>query len=129
MKDKDFFLYFKEKLDSKFNGTKLLYIESKFCNPFFRYVIVENLRYLLYPYPKDYPIYFGHRFKLFVQQGYMSGGAGYVLSKEALKRFVEQGLSNETLCKQANDGCEDIEIGKISKLDQDFKISSYSENT
>lgn len=34
-------------------------------------------------------VYFGCRFKPFVKQGYMSGGAGYVLSHEALKRFIE----------------------------------------
>lgn len=52
------------------------------------YVVVENLRYMLKPYDKDRPIYFGCRFKPYVKQGYMSGGAGYVLSKNALKRFV-----------------------------------------
>ena len=34
------------------------------------------------------PVYFGCKFKPFTKQGYMSGGAGYILSKEALKKFV-----------------------------------------
>ena len=33
-------------------------------------------------------MYFGCKFKPYVKQGYMSGGAGYALSKEALKRFA-----------------------------------------
>lgn len=42
----------------------------------YRYVIVENLRYMLTSFdPKD-PIYLGCRFKPYVKQGYMSGGAG-----------------------------------------------------
>lgn len=32
------------------------------------YVIVENLRYMLYPYPADEPLYFGSKFKPFVKQ-------------------------------------------------------------
>ncbi len=32
------------------------------------YVIVENLRYMLYPYAAETPIYFGCRFKPFVKQ-------------------------------------------------------------
>ncbi|XP_065171708.1 glycoprotein-N-acetylgalactosamine 3-beta-galactosyltransferase 1-like [Atheta coriaria] len=76
------------------------------------YVVVENLRYMLKPYDKDRPIYFGCRFKPYVKQGYMSGGAGYVLSKNALKRFVNVALPNATLCKQSNSGSEDVEIGK-----------------
>jgi glycoprotein-N-acetylgalactosamine 3-beta-galactosyltransferase len=47
------------------------------------YVILENLRYFLRDYKSSDPVYFGHHFKTIVQQGYYSGGAGYVLSKEA----------------------------------------------
>lgn len=44
---------------------------------------------MLMPYKSSDPIYFGCRFKPYVKQGYMSGGAGYVLSKEAVRKFVE----------------------------------------
>ncbi|XP_078285130.1 glycoprotein-N-acetylgalactosamine 3-beta-galactosyltransferase 1-like [Rhinoraja longicauda] len=52
------------------------------------YVIVDNLRWLLSKYSPDQPIFFGKKFKPFVKQGFMSGGAGYVLSREAVKRYV-----------------------------------------
>ena len=53
------------------------------------YMIVENLRYMLKDHNSSDPVYFGRKFKPYIKQGYMSGGAGYVLSKEAVKRFVE----------------------------------------
>ncbi|KAM4609623.1 glycoprotein-N-acetylgalactosamine 3-beta-galactosyltransferase 1-A isoform 1-T2 [Polymixia lowei] len=53
------------------------------------YVVVDNLRWILSNHTPEEPIYFGKRFKPYAKQGYMSGGAGYVLSKEALRRFVE----------------------------------------
>ena len=61
------------------------------------YTVVENLRYMLQPYNATTPIYFGCKFKPYVSQGYMSGGAGYVLSKEALRRFVKQGTFSEKI--------------------------------
>ncbi|XP_014221394.1 glycoprotein-N-acetylgalactosamine 3-beta-galactosyltransferase 1 [Trichogramma pretiosum] len=76
------------------------------------YVIVENLRYMLSPYSPSDPLYFGCRFKPFVKQGYMSGGAGYVLSRKALDKFAEFGLPNATLCRPDADGSEDVEMGK-----------------
>lgn len=76
------------------------------------YVVVENLRYMLSAYNTSEPIAFGHKFKQFVKQGYFSGGAGYVLSKEATKRFVEQGLSNPSICREDHGGAEDVEMGK-----------------
>lgn len=50
---------------------------NDFCQ-FFpdRYVIVENLRYMLEAVDPQMPIYYGCKFKPFVRQGYMSGGAG-----------------------------------------------------
>ncbi|XP_076874630.1 glycoprotein-N-acetylgalactosamine 3-beta-galactosyltransferase 1-A isoform X2 [Brachyhypopomus gauderio] len=53
------------------------------------FVVVDNLRWILANHSADEPVYLGKRFKPYAKQGYMSGGAGYVLSKEALRRFVE----------------------------------------
>lgn len=79
------------------------------------YVVVENLRYMLQPYNSSQPIYFGCKFKPYVRQGYMSGGAGYVLSKEAVRRFVRQGMKDRTgaICRTSDGaGAEDVEMGK-----------------
>ena len=72
------------------------------------YVVVENLRYLLSAYNAKMPIYFGHHFKAIVQQGYFSGGAGYVISHEALRRF---GSRLENLCED-DLGSEDVKFGE-----------------
>lgn len=76
------------------------------------FVILENLRFMLLAYSPDDPIYFGCKFKPFAKQGYMSGGAGYVLSREAVKRFVEDALTDGHKCKESNTGAEDAELGK-----------------
>ncbi|CAG0898584.1 unnamed protein product [Darwinula stevensoni] len=57
------------------------------------YVIVENLRYMLQDGNPLEPVVFGCRFK-----GFLSGGAGYVLSREALERFVAKALPNPHVC-------------------------------
>ncbi|XP_046744738.1 glycoprotein-N-acetylgalactosamine 3-beta-galactosyltransferase 1-like isoform X2 [Diprion similis] len=76
------------------------------------FVIVENLRYMLQSYSPEAPLYFGCRFKPFVKQGYMSGGAGYVLSQKGLRTLVEDGLTDKTKCRADNGGAEDVEMGK-----------------
>jgi len=53
------------------------------------YVIVENLRYMLHSHNPLEPIWFGCKYQPYVEQGYMSGGAGYVMSRGALDRFVQ----------------------------------------
>lgn len=78
------------------------------------FVVLENLRYFLSSYNSSEPIYFGCKFKPYVKQGYMSGGAGYVLSKEALKRFVEKGIApaHPARCLDKSDGgAEDVDMG------------------
>ncbi|NXD50571.1 C1GLT galactosyltransferase, partial [Corvus moneduloides] len=77
------------------------------------YVILDNLRWLLSKYSPDQPIYFGRRFKPYVKQGYMSGGAGYVLSKEALKRFVAAFKTNK--CSHSS-SIEDLALGKCMEI-------------
>lgn len=77
------------------------------------YVILDNLRWLLSKYSPEQPIYFGRRFKPYVKQGYMSGGAGYVLSKEALKRFVAAFKTNK--CTHSS-SVEDLALGKCMEI-------------
>ncbi|XP_030377536.1 glycoprotein-N-acetylgalactosamine 3-beta-galactosyltransferase 1-like isoform X2 [Scaptodrosophila lebanonensis] len=76
------------------------------------YTVVENMRYMLYPYSPETPVHFGCKFKPFVKQGYMSGGAGYVLSREALRRFIVEAIPNPKLCLPGTVINEDIEIGR-----------------
>jgi Fringe-like len=75
------------------------------------WIFMENLRYFLYSYSPEYPIYFGCKLKRYVEQGYMSG-SGYVLSKEAVKRFNEQALADDYKCWNGTEGNEDVEVGK-----------------
>lgn len=73
------------------------------------FVVVENLRWALSAFSPDQPWYLGRRFAPFLKNGYMSGGAGYVLSKEALRRFVE-GFETGSCTNITN--LEDVDMGK-----------------
>ena len=74
------------------------------------FVILENLRYFLFGENPDEPVYFGHHFKTIVKQGFLSGGAGYTISKEALRRFGKF-AKNSSICRQ-DGGAEDVEFGR-----------------
>lgn len=75
------------------------------------YVVVENLRYLLKDKTPHAPVYFGRRFKGYADQGYMSGGAGYVLSRAALRKFATVLIQNSSLCPEYFPGVEDVLMG------------------
>ncbi|CAF0840863.1 unnamed protein product [Didymodactylos carnosus] len=73
------------------------------------YIIVENLKDFLYDQNSSDPITFGYHFKVIVKQGYHSGGASYVLSKESLRRFYEANMQPNSVCRK-DGGSEDVEI-------------------
>lgn len=75
------------------------------------WIFMENLRKFLYAYSPEMPIYFGCKLKPYVEQGYMSG-SGYVLSREAVRRFNAEALVDDYKCWNGTEGNEDVEIGK-----------------
>lgn len=74
------------------------------------YAIMENLRYMLTPYSPEYPIAFGSRYSINHVE-YLSGGAGYVLSREALRRYGTYAYNNSKICEPSQrDLEEDVHI-------------------
>ncbi|XP_017048898.2 uncharacterized protein LOC108093390 [Drosophila ficusphila] len=76
------------------------------------YAIMENMRQLLHSHSPETPIYFGSAFKL-ASRVYMSGGAGYVLSKRAVELLVKGAAKK---CQPGNRGTEDFEMGKCLRI-------------
>ncbi|XP_041371728.1 glycoprotein-N-acetylgalactosamine 3-beta-galactosyltransferase 1-like isoform X2 [Gigantopelta aegis] len=74
------------------------------------FVVMENLRFLLSHIKADDSSYLGFYVQQFVRQGYMVGGAGYVVSRGALRMLGRKGLRDSSICKQ--DGWrEDVDFG------------------
>ena len=74
------------------------------------YVIVENLRYFLSDKNTNDPVFFGHHLVNSLKQGFFSGGAGYIISKAALRRFGKAKTGTK-FCRK-DGGSEDVEFGK-----------------
>ena len=72
------------------------------------FVIIENLRHQVAKLNPEDPHYLGRHFKPF--GGYNSGGAGYVFSRESVRRF-KKALGDTSLCKTES-FAEDVEVGK-----------------
>ncbi|KAH7959038.1 hypothetical protein HPB49_007416 [Dermacentor silvarum] len=71
----------------------------------------QKTKFFLLDKDPSQPLYFGYPFRVLVPAGYMSGGAGYVLSREALRRFVELGMM-QGQCRPDGAGSEDAELGR-----------------
>ncbi len=85
---------------------------------------MENMRHLLSSFNASMPLHLGFRYKNpDILQGFMSGGSGYVLTKEAIRRFVEiavvkmnstyngGNLTSEEFCVPGHQGLEDVNLG------------------
>uniref|UniRef100_A0A1I8I5Y1 N-acetylgalactosaminide beta-1,3-galactosyltransferase n=2 Tax=Macrostomum lignano TaxID=282301 RepID=A0A1I8I5Y1_9PLAT len=80
------------------------------------YVVIDNLRSLLADADPDEPLYSGRRFRPFVRQGYMSGGAGYVLSRAAVRKFVDLGLPSRDSACSGQFISEDVNLGSCMNM-------------
>ncbi|KAH8849925.1 Glycoprotein-N-acetylgalactosamine 3-beta-galactosyltransferase 1 isoform 2 [Schistosoma japonicum] len=74
------------------------------------FVVMENLRSILYQHNPNDPFMMGYNFPYRAKNGYFSGGAGYVLSKEALKRIVEQAIDKHPSCPTYDEDKEDVKM-------------------
>lgn len=72
------------------------------------YVIVENLRHFVSHFDAEKPYYFGRKFKPF--GSYNSGGAGYIFSRETVRRFADI-IEDKSRCAEAS-FAEDVEVGR-----------------
>ncbi len=79
-------------------------------------IFIDNLKSFLKNKNVSEPITYGYDYKLFVKPVFHSGGAGYVLSNEALKRIGSKLVSNNSFCENTN--YEDIDVAScLRKLD------------
>ena len=85
------------------------------------FVVMENMRRLVSSYDPAKPHYLGFKYKNpNIPQGFMSGGPGYILTKEAIRRFVialnspeKFGTDDESLCFLGHQKLpEDLFLGK-----------------
>ncbi|VDM49962.1 unnamed protein product [Toxocara canis] len=70
-------------------------------------------KYFLNSMDANSPLYFGCHIRGLngsPKQGYMSGGAGYVLSRTALRKFVTEAMKDPNKC-HVNGYSEDVEVG------------------
>lgn len=86
------------------------------------YVIMEHLKNFLQDKNSSKPVTFGYNYKMHVAEGYHSGGASYVLSREALRRFYFIHEIPESPCHQ--DGDEDVRIAYCLRLVKVFPGNS-----
>ncbi len=82
------------------------------------YVIMENLKkFLRYKCSSDMT-YYGFRYKPLLpdtfSHDFNSGGAGYVISNKAVRKFSENYLGNNWFCRNTT-GSEDVDIAKCMK--------------
>lgn len=74
------------------------------------FAIIDNMRFMLSAYSPNDPIFFGKKFNCTERFGCFSGGAGYVMSREAVRRFIIESLPDPSKCSAKDNGAEDWEL-------------------
>jgi glycoprotein-N-acetylgalactosamine 3-beta-galactosyltransferase len=89
------------------------------------WIFVDNLRKFLANKNASTPVTYGYDFKVIVENGYHSGGAGYVLSNEALNRIGNALNNNYSFCQ--NTGTEDVDVARCLRKLKVYKNSSLDD--
>ncbi|VDL63241.1 unnamed protein product [Nippostrongylus brasiliensis] len=84
------------------------------------YVIMEHMYEYLEKFNPNEPYYFGYRMKPHLVRGYNGGGGGYVLSRAAVKLFLDRAFYNRKICPFDNN--EDVGMGRCL---QNLEIFPY----
>lgn len=80
------------------------------------FIEMYNLRKFVQDKDPNSLVTYGYDFKVIVDKGYHSGGAGYLMSKKAFKRLGWTLNFKPDLCKKS--GIEDVDVAKcLRKLD------------
>ncbi|TGZ65598.1 hypothetical protein CRM22_005810 [Opisthorchis felineus] len=75
------------------------------------YAFVPNLRQFLAAQDEpSEPVMWGYRWMRLCPGGYFSGGPGYVLTREALKRIVERAIDRHPECPTTDEDKEDVKM-------------------
>ncbi|KAF5403183.1 Glycoprotein-N-acetylgalactosamine 3-beta-galactosyltransferase [Paragonimus heterotremus] len=74
------------------------------------YAVVENLREAVKNHSPNFPFMLGHKWHVLCPGGYFSGGAGYLLSRAALKRIVELAIDKHPACPTIDEDKEDVKM-------------------
>jgi len=67
--------------------------------------------YALAEYQERSPVYLGRLIRARIPHGYTSGGAGYVISKPAVRMIVDEGPKFPADCPK-DGGIEDNDLGR-----------------
>jgi glycoprotein-N-acetylgalactosamine 3-beta-galactosyltransferase len=77
------------------------------------FIFYDNLRDFAANKNRSDPITFGYDFKVNVPGGYHAGGAGYLLSNEAMKRLMLKWRHSMHLLQGPFKGVEDVEVASL----------------
>ncbi|CAD6198648.1 unnamed protein product [Caenorhabditis auriculariae] len=96
------------------------------------YIIMEHLKELLAKYSPDDPVALGHKMRLgshIKGLEYHSGGAGYVFTRESLRRFVKTvQMLEENRDKHVDLGLEDVHTAYVWKKANVTIVETSDEN-
>ena len=88
-------------------------------------IIMDNLRKFVSNKDSSRPVTYGYKFKLHIESGYLSGGAGYLMSREAFHRLGNVLNKNMSYCPYFKE--EDIAISNCFRLLEVIKENSTDE--